>query len=128
MNNFIDPHGGCFNGEAIVLLTDNQQKMVKNLKKGDKLNNGAGSNAQRTWSERMREVLKVYNQAKGNKGSDDISMNDFLQMLDADLADQFEEILSQNNGKATIREMNSEGLKVVKNIIDNNRKIILNKK
>ena len=41
MNNFIDPHGGCFNGEAVVLMKNNTKKLVKNLKKGDILSNGA---------------------------------------------------------------------------------------
>ena len=41
MRNFIDRHGGCFNGEAIVLMSNGQNKYVKDLKKGDILNNGA---------------------------------------------------------------------------------------
>ena len=41
MNSFNDPHGGCFNGDAVVLLANNKMKLVKNLKKGDTLNNGA---------------------------------------------------------------------------------------
>lgn len=41
MNAFIDQHGGCFNGEAIVLLAKGKKKSVKNLTKGDILNNGA---------------------------------------------------------------------------------------
>ncbi|KAL6612030.1 hypothetical protein LY90DRAFT_698277 [Neocallimastix californiae] len=41
MRNFINRHGGCFNGEAVVLLENGKTKYVKNLKKGDRLNNGA---------------------------------------------------------------------------------------
>jgi len=41
MSNFINPHGGCFNGEALVVLDDNSCKCVKDLKKGDRLRNGA---------------------------------------------------------------------------------------
>jgi len=41
MSNFINPHGGCFNGEALVVLADGSCKCVKDLKKGDRLCNGA---------------------------------------------------------------------------------------
>jgi len=41
MSNFINRHGGCFNGDAVVLLANGQSKRVRDLKKGDCLNNGA---------------------------------------------------------------------------------------
>ncbi|KAL6605613.1 hypothetical protein U3516DRAFT_492799, partial [Neocallimastix sp. 'constans'] len=41
MSNFINRHGGCFNGEAVVLLANGKTKFVKDLKKGDQLNNNA---------------------------------------------------------------------------------------
>jgi len=41
MSNFINPSGGCFNGEALVVLADGSCKCVKDLKKGDRLRNGA---------------------------------------------------------------------------------------
>jgi len=41
MSNFINPSGGCFNGEALVVLDDGSCKCVKDLKKGDRLRNGA---------------------------------------------------------------------------------------
>ncbi|ORX76786.1 hypothetical protein BCR32DRAFT_329199 [Anaeromyces robustus] len=41
MRNFINRHGGCFNGDAIVLLANGKTKYVKDLKKGDRLNNNA---------------------------------------------------------------------------------------
>ncbi|KAG4089190.1 hypothetical protein H8356DRAFT_1280383 [Neocallimastix lanati (nom. inval.)] len=41
MSNFINRYGGCFNGEAIVLLANGKTKFVKDLKKGDQLNNNA---------------------------------------------------------------------------------------
>ncbi|OUM59873.1 hypothetical protein PIROE2DRAFT_69796 [Piromyces sp. E2] len=41
MKYFINRHGGCFNGDSIVLLANGQSRRVKDLKKGDRLNNGA---------------------------------------------------------------------------------------
>jgi len=41
MSNFINASGGCFNGEALVVLADGSCKRVKELKKGDRLSNGA---------------------------------------------------------------------------------------
>jgi len=41
MKYFINRHGGCFNGDAVVLLANGQSKRVRDLKKGDCLNNGA---------------------------------------------------------------------------------------
>jgi len=41
MRGFLNRHGGCFNGEAIVLLANGMKKFAKDLKKGDCLNNGA---------------------------------------------------------------------------------------
>ncbi|ORX87767.1 hypothetical protein BCR32DRAFT_324292 [Anaeromyces robustus] len=41
MSSFLNRHGGCFNGEAIVLLANGETKYVKDLKKGDRLNNNA---------------------------------------------------------------------------------------
>ncbi|OUM63709.1 hypothetical protein PIROE2DRAFT_9719, partial [Piromyces sp. E2] len=39
MASFLNRHGGCFNGDAIVLLNNGQTKRVKDLKKGDCLKN-----------------------------------------------------------------------------------------
>ena len=39
MHHFMNRHGGCFNGEALVLLANGQKKCVKDLKKNDKLIN-----------------------------------------------------------------------------------------
>lgn len=39
MRRFVDARGGCFNGEALVLLKDGTKKPVKDLKKGDQLSN-----------------------------------------------------------------------------------------
>jgi len=41
MNAFLNRHGGCFNGEAVVVLANGQSKCVKDLQKGDRLNNNA---------------------------------------------------------------------------------------
>ncbi|ORX87749.1 hypothetical protein BCR32DRAFT_324277 [Anaeromyces robustus] len=41
MSSFLDRHGGCFNGDAIVSLANGQTKCVKDLKKGDRLNNNS---------------------------------------------------------------------------------------
>jgi hypothetical protein len=41
MRKFLNPHGGCFNGEAIVLLANGKTKCVKDLRKGDQLHNQA---------------------------------------------------------------------------------------
>ncbi|ORX44984.1 hypothetical protein BCR36DRAFT_585864 [Piromyces finnis] len=41
MGNFMNRHGGCFNGDAIVLLANGQRKCVRDLKKGDILYNNA---------------------------------------------------------------------------------------
>ncbi|ORX45237.1 hypothetical protein BCR36DRAFT_414697 [Piromyces finnis] len=41
MSAFLNRKGGCFNGDAIVVLSNGQIKHVKDLKKGDRLNNNA---------------------------------------------------------------------------------------
>ncbi|ORX46633.1 hypothetical protein BCR36DRAFT_585101 [Piromyces finnis] len=41
MKYFINRHGGCFNGDACILLANYQKKRVRDLKKGDLLNNNA---------------------------------------------------------------------------------------
>ena len=41
MHHFMNRHGGCFNGEALVLLANGQTKCVKDLKKNDKLINNS---------------------------------------------------------------------------------------
>jgi len=41
MRSFINPNGGCFNGDALVLLEDGTSKRVRDLKKGDCLCNHA---------------------------------------------------------------------------------------
>eukprot|EP00833_Pecoramyces_ruminatium_P003317 jgi/Orpsp1_1/1177349/evm.model.c7180000061101.1 len=41
MNKFLDRRGGCFNGNAVVLLANGRTKYVKDLKKGDRLSNNA---------------------------------------------------------------------------------------
>jgi len=41
MSNFNNPNGGCFNGDAIVLLENGKSKRVRELKKGDRLRNHA---------------------------------------------------------------------------------------
>jgi len=41
MSSFLNRHGGCFDGEAVVLLAEGKTKSVKDLKKGDQLRNGA---------------------------------------------------------------------------------------
>jgi len=41
MSNFNNPSGGCFNGDALVLLEDGRSKRVRDLKKGDRLSNHA---------------------------------------------------------------------------------------
>ncbi|ORY74693.1 hypothetical protein LY90DRAFT_699223 [Neocallimastix californiae] len=58
MSNFINRHGGCFNGEAFVLLANSKTKFVKDLKKGDQLNNNAI--VQCLIEQRSNKFSKVY--------------------------------------------------------------------
>jgi len=41
MASFLNRHGGCFDGNAIVLMANGQKKCVKDLKKGDCLKNNS---------------------------------------------------------------------------------------
>jgi len=41
MKALLDRHGGCFNGDALVVLSNGQTKYVRDLTKGDRLNNNA---------------------------------------------------------------------------------------
>ena len=41
MSSFLNRRGGCFNGDAMVLLANGQTKSVKDLKKGDRLKNNS---------------------------------------------------------------------------------------
>jgi len=41
MKRFLDRHGGCFDGDSMVLLANNETKRVRDLKKGDRLRNNS---------------------------------------------------------------------------------------
>jgi len=41
MKKFLDRHGGCFDGQSMVLLANHESKRVKDLRKGDRLRNNA---------------------------------------------------------------------------------------
>ena len=80
---------------------------------------GSGSKSQRTWTERMRELQDLYDKVKDNADFEDVSMADFVQLLSPDLASQLGDLLTRNNHVASVAQLGSEDLKVLRKVIAN---------
>lgn len=70
-----------------------------------------------TWTEKMRQMQDILKAARDCTGSEDADMHNFLQLVDPELADQFDDMLSRNQGVANINTLDPSDLKIVKNTL-----------
>ena len=72
---------------------------------------GLGTRNDRKWRDRMSTLSTLL--SKGEMSSDDTTMNDFLQGVDASLAEDFEKILKDNDNTVRLSDLSSSDLHTI---------------
>ncbi len=78
---------------------------------------GEASREANAWTEKMRQMQDILKAARDCTGSENADMHNFLQLVDPELADQFDDMLSRNRGVAKINTLDPSDLKIVKNTL-----------
>lgn len=78
---------------------------------------GEASREANAWTEKMRQMQDILKAARDCTGSENADMHNFLQLVDPELADQFDDMLSRNRGVANINTLDPSDFKIVKNTL-----------
>lgn len=118
----LDEASGRYAYEWQEITADTREDAIRQY--NDALANGLGSAGARKWYDRMQDMADLYRKQKGGEvyaDGNSQDMAEFIQGLDEELADEFDQILKdgRRDGKAFMADLDSEDLKVVNKVLRN---------
>ncbi|WP_026651320.1 hypothetical protein [Butyrivibrio proteoclasticus] len=80
---------------------------------------GTGSQATRTWVDRMSSMQEILRKVKNSDSFEHQDMNNLMQQIDETLADALSDVITRNRASLTVNNMSSSDLRVINNALRN---------
>lgn len=84
----------------------------------NRLHSGMGSQAQRSWTERMQQLQDMLNRVKGGEQFEYADMDSIAMMFDEELTEEFADMLARNRGKASINSLDVKDYQLINKALD----------
>lgn len=83
------------------------------------LESGLGSRAQQSWLQKMESIRSLFGKAKALDEDSNAAYNNIIQMIDPELGQELDDVISANAKNVDINNMSSSDLKVISRVLKN---------